>query len=94
MMTEELIKKLDNISKKFEEYDFMLKEDLYELIEENNEIGSRILNTKLKKIHFFSDLESNSVGFTLDDVQVEFFVEYGEDEKGKWYEATAEIRWF
>lgn len=94
MISEELKNRLNNISDKFQEYGFTLREDLVELVELNEDIAVKLENTKFKKIHFFHDEESNSVGFTLDDVQVEFFVEYGEDEEGKWYEATAEIRWF
>jgi len=94
MITEELSKRLESVSKKFEEFGFDLKGDLVELAETSEEISKRLLDTKFKKIHFFHEEDSNSVGFTLDDVQVEFFVEYGEDEEGKWYEATAEIRWF
>ena len=46
---------------------------------------------KFKKIEFFTVEDENCVGFTLEDVQVNFFIEFGEDEEGEWYEATAEI---
>ncbi|MGF6907514.1 hypothetical protein [Fusobacterium sp. PH5-44] len=94
MISEELKNKLNNISDKFQEYGFNLKEDLIELVELNENVAVKLEGTKFKKIHFFHEEESNSVGFTLEDIQVEFFVEYGEDEEGKWYEASAEIRLF
>ena len=51
-------------------------------------------NTKYKKIEFYEDKELHSVGMTLEDVQIEFFITEGEDEEGPWYEAEAEIIFF
>jgi hypothetical protein len=94
MISEKLEKIKNGISRKFEELGFFIKEDIEELIDTYPEIATRLENTKLKKINFFYDDDENSVGFTLDDVQVEFFLKTGEDEKGPWYEAEAEIRYF
>ncbi|MBR8700401.1 hypothetical protein IX317_000051 [Fusobacterium sp. DD29] len=94
MLSEKLRKKLHTISEEFEKRGFSIEEDLVELAETREDIAERIENTKFKKISFFQDEELNSVGFTLEDVQVEFIVTLGEDEQGPWYEATAEIRFF
>ena len=46
----------------------------------------------LKKIEYFADDEgSDYVGFTLEDDQIVFNIETGEDEEGPWYEASVEI---
>nr|WP_307775126.1 hypothetical protein [uncultured Cetobacterium sp.] len=90
-MTEELIKKLDRINDEFEKRDFFIKEDIYELFEERKDLREQLDAIKFKKIEFFNVEEENCVGFTLEDVQVNFFVEFGEDEEGPWYETTAEI---
>ena len=68
-----------------------MEEDMKELVEMRTDIGELILTTKLKKIEYFVEKESNGVGFYLGDFQITFFVEYGEDEEGPYYEATAEI---
>lgn len=94
MLSEKLRKKLHTISEEFKKRGFSIEEDLVELAETREDIAERIENTKFKKISFFQDEELNSVGFTLEDVQVEFIVTLGEDEQGPWYEATAEIRFF
>ncbi len=94
MLNEKLTKKLGTIAKEFEKRGYALEEDLIELCETRKDIAERIENTKFKKIEFFQDEELNSVGITLEDVQVEFFVTEGEDEEGPWYEATAEILHF
>lgn len=94
MLSEKLRKKIHTISEEFEKRGFSIEEDLVELAETREDIAERIENTKFKKISFFQDDELNSVGFTLEDVQVEFIVTLGEDEQGPWYEATAEIRFF
>lgn len=60
-------------------------------MEERNDVAKALSETKYKSIEFFDVPEENSVGFTLSDMQVNFFVEYGEDEEGKWYEASVEI---
>lgn len=93
-MTEELLKRIEKINSEFEKRDFFLKEDLIELFETREDLREKLENTKPKKIEFFSIEEENCVGFTLEDVQVNFFVEFGEDEEGPWYEATAEIVFF
>lgn len=93
-MNEKLIKRIKTISKEFSSRGFELEEDLMELAQLNPEIADRLENTKYKKISFFVARETNSIGITLEDVQIEFFVEEGEDEIGPWYEATAEIRYF
>ncbi|WP_410207509.1 hypothetical protein [Fusobacterium sp.] len=94
MLSEKLLKKLHTISEEFEKRGFSLEEDLIELAETREDIAERLENTKFKKITFFNDEESNSVGLTLEDVQIEFIVTTGEDEEGPWYEATAEIIFF
>ena len=94
MLNEKLIKKIGSISKEFKERGFDLEEDLIELAETHPDIAERLENTKFKKIFFFNDEERNSVGITLEDVQIEFVVTTGTDEIGPWYEATAEIRYF
>lgn len=93
-MTEKLQKNLEKISKEFERRGYFLEEDLYELVEEREDIAERIENIKFNKIEFFNIKEEDSIGFTLEDVQINFFVEFGEDEEGPWYEATAEIYFF
>ena len=94
MLSEKLLKKLHTIAEEFKKSGFLLEEDLIELAESRQDIAERIENTKFKKISFFYDEELNSVGFTLEDVQVEFIVTVGEDEEGPWYETTAEIIFF
>lgn len=93
-MTEEILKKIEKINIEFEKREFFLKEDLIELFEKREDLRERLDNIKSKKIEFFTVEDENCVGFTLDDVQVNFFVEFGEDQMGPWYEATAEIIFF
>ncbi|MDX8335606.1 MULTISPECIES: hypothetical protein [Cetobacterium] len=90
-MTEELMKKIDRINEEFEKREFFIKEDILELFEQREDLREKLDAIKFKKIEFFNVEEENCVGFTLDDVQVNFFIEFGEDEEGEWYEATAEI---
>ena len=90
-MTEELIKKIDRINEEFEKKDFFIREDIFELFEEREDLREKLDAIKFKKIEFFTVTDENCVGFTLEDVQVNFFIEFGEDEEGQWYEATAEI---
>ncbi|WP_297596300.1 hypothetical protein [uncultured Cetobacterium sp.] len=90
-MNEEILKKIDRINDEFEKRDFFIKEDLIELFEEREDLRTKLDEIKFKKIEFFNIVEEDCVGFTFDDVQVNFFVEFGEDEEGPWYEATAEI---
>ncbi|MGL4629102.1 hypothetical protein [Cetobacterium sp.] len=90
-MTEELMKKIDRVNEEFEKRDFFIKEDIIELFEQREDLAEKLDATKFKKIEFFTVAEENCVGFTLEDVQVNFFIEFGEDEEGEWYEATAEI---
>lgn len=94
MLSEKLIKKINTIAKEFEKRGYTLEEDLLELAETREDIAQRLENTKFKKIEFFQDEELNSVGLTLEDVQIEFFVTVGEDDEGPWYEAEAEIIFF
>lgn len=93
-MTEEILKKIDRINAEFEKRDFFLKEDLMELFTEREDLRAKLDDIKFKKIEFFNIEEENCIGFTLEDVQINFFVEFGEDEEGEWYEATAEIMFF
>lgn len=93
-MTEEILKKIDRINAEFEKRDFYIKEDLMELFTEREDLREKLDEIKFKKIEFFNIEEENCVGFTLEDVQINFFVEFGEDEEGEWYEATAEIMFF
>lgn len=93
-MEEKLINLLEKINYEFEKRGYFIEEDLKELVKRNQNISDRLMKTKFKKIEFFDIKEEKAVGFTLDDVQVNFFIEYGEDEKGKWYEATAEVVYF
>lgn len=90
-MNKELENKVKRILEEFKERGYNIKEDIIELIETNKKVETAILETKFKKIEFFNVPEENSVGFTLPNMQVNFFIEYGEDEEGKWYEASAEI---
>ena len=79
-------------SEKFKEMGYELKDEVFELAEIRADIAEKILNFKLKNIQYFSDDEGSSyVGFTLEDVQVVFHIEIGEDEEGPWYEASVEI---
>lgn len=71
-----------------------MEEDLLELAEMREDIAERLENTKFKKIEFYEDKELHSVGMTLEDVQIEFFITEGEDEEGPWYEVEAEIIFF
>ena len=94
MISEKLVKRIVTISKEFEKLGYNLEEDLLELAEMREDIAERLENTKFKKIEFYEDKELHSVGMTLEDVQIEFFITEGEDEEGPWYEAEAEIIFF
>lgn len=94
MLSEKLLKKIGSISKEFEKRGYTLKEDLVELVKTREDIAQKLENTKFKKIEFFQDEELHSIGLTLEDVQIEFFVTEGEDEQGPWYEAEVEIIFF
>jgi hypothetical protein len=91
----ELKEKLDRrvvaMADKMKELGFDLEEDMRELVELRPDVADLILNTKLKKIDYFVEKDDAGVGFYLGDFQITFFVEYGEDEDGPYYEATAEI---
>lgn len=93
-MEDKLINLLKRINNEFEKRGYFIEEDLKELVEGDKNVSNRLTNTKFKKIEFFDIEEEKSVGFTLEDVQVNFFIEYGEDKEGNWYEATAEIIYF
>lgn len=94
MLSEKLVKRIGTISKEFIKLGYNLEEDLLELAEMREDIAERLENTKYKKIEFYEDKELHSVGMTLEDVQIEFFITEGEDEEGPWYEAEAEIIFF
>jgi len=90
-MREKLDRRVVAIGEKLNELGFELEEDMKELVEMREDIAELILTTKLKKIEYFVEKEGNGVGFYLGDFQITFFLEYGEDEEGPYYEATAEI---
>lgn len=90
-MTEKLLKTVEKIIEEFNRRGYDIAEDVVELVENRADVAEKLEATKFKNIEFFNVDEENSVGFTLDDMQVNFFIEYGEDEEGKWYEASAEI---
>lgn len=90
-MDEKLKKTVEKIVEEFKKRGYDIEEDVKELVEERSDVAKALLGTKFKNIEFFDVKEENSVGFTLEDMQVNFFIEYGEDEEGKWYEASAEI---
>lgn len=92
MDLEKLKRRLNAISDKFKEMGYDLKDELFELTEIRPDIAEKILNYKMKKIAYFSDEEGEThVGFTLEDVQIVFNIEIGEDEEGPWYEVSVEI---
>ena len=93
MLSEKLTKRIGTIAR-IEKMGYTLEEDLLELAEMREDIAERLENTKFKKIEFYEDKELHSVGMTLEDVQIEFFITEGEDEEGPWYEAEAEIIFF
>ena len=82
---------MEKIIEEFKKRGYDIGEDVVELVDSRDDVAQKLEQTKFKNIEFFNVDEENSVGFTLDDMQVNFFVEYGEDEEGKWYEASAEI---
>lgn len=94
-MKEDMKEKLDRrilvIGEKLNELGFDLEEDMRELVDMRTDVAELILATKLKKIKYFLEKEGKGVGFYLGDLQITFFVEYGEDDEGPYYEATAEI---
>lgn len=90
-MDEKLLKTVEKIIEEFKKRGYDIGEDVIELVESREDVAKALSGTKFKNIEFFNIDEENSVGFTLDDIQVNFFIEYGEDEEGKWYEASAEI---
>jgi hypothetical protein len=90
-MREKLDRRVVAISEKMSELGFDLEEDMKELVEIREDIAELILTTKLKKMEYFVEKDGNGVGFYLGDFQITFFIEFGEDEEGPYYEATAEI---
>lgn len=74
MISEKLVKRIGTISREFEKLGYNLEEDLLELAEMREDIAERLENTKYKKIEFYEDKELHSVGMTLEDVQIEFFI--------------------
>ncbi|MGL6167535.1 MAG: hypothetical protein ACRC0Y_04525 [Fusobacteriaceae bacterium] len=93
MFSEKGLLQIGKLDRVFSDKGFFLKEDLVELFEEYPNILEKVENTKFNKIEIFNP-GSDSIGFTLDEIQVEFFVETGEDEEGPWYEAHAEVLYF
>lgn len=92
MDIEKLNRRLNVISEKFEEMGYSLRDEVFELADMRKDIAEKILDYKMKKIAYFSDDEGETyVGFTLEDVQIVFNIEVGEDEEGPWYEASVEI---
>lgn len=94
MLNEKVILQIEKLNRVFSDKGFHLKEDLVELFETTEALAEKIEKIKFNKIEIFTVPENGTIGFTLDDVQVEFFLETGEDEEGTWYEATAEITYF
>lgn len=90
-MDEKLQKTVERIIEEFKKRGYDIGEDVTELVESRSDVAKALSETKFKSIEFFDVKEENSVGFTLEDMQINFFVEYGEDEEGKWYEASVEI---
>ncbi len=88
---EKLNRRVIAINEELKKLGFDLEEDLQELVDLRCDIAQLILTTKLKKIQYFIEKNNEGVGFYLGDLQITFFVETGEDEKGPYYEATAEI---
>lgn len=93
-MKEEVLNKIAIINSEFEKRKFFIKEDIYELFEIRTDLQERLEKIKPKKIEYFIIEEENCIGFTLDDVQVNFFIEFSVDDEGEWYEATAEVIYF
>ncbi len=92
MDLEKLKRRLNAISDKFKEMGYDLQDEIFELVEIRPDIAEKILDFKMKKIAYFSDEEGETyVGLTLEDVQLVFNIEVGEDEEGPWYEASVEI---
>jgi hypothetical protein len=91
MDLEKLNRRVEVIGAKLQELSSVdLMDDLKELVEERTDIGEKILENKLKNIEY-TYVEEKYVGFLLDDVQVGFVFEYGEDEDGPYYDIIAEI---
>ncbi|MGL4533945.1 MAG: hypothetical protein ACRC0V_08570 [Fusobacteriaceae bacterium] len=93
MFSEKALLQIGKLDRVFSDKGFFLKEDLMELFEEYPNILEKVENIKFNKIEIFNP-GFDSIGFTLDEIQVEFFVETGEDEEGPWYEAHAEVLYF
>lgn len=85
---EKIVKKIDE---EFKKRGFEITEDLNELVETTESVAKALANTNFNNIEIFQVNEENAIGFTLDEMQVNFFIEYGEDEEGPWYEASVEI---
>ncbi len=91
MDLEKLNRRVEVIGAKLQELSSVdLMDDLKELVEDRTDIGEKILENKLKNIEY-TYVEEKYVGFLLDDVQVGFVFEYGEDEDGPYYDIIAEI---
>lgn len=94
MLTEKLEKKIKTINEEFIKLGFDLESDILDLCQEREDIAERLENTKFKKITFAKDEEENCYILNLEDCQIGFFVLFGEDEEGPWYEVEAEIIFF
>lgn len=85
---EKIVRKIDE---EFKKRGFEITEDLEELVETTESVAKALENTNFNNIEIFQVDEENAIGFTLAEMQINFFIEYGEDEEGPWYEASAEI---
>lgn len=94
MINDKTQHKINNIVNQFKKMGFLIEEDVMEFFQERADIVLKLEKIKYNKIEFFTDNDRNSVGFTLDDVQIEFQLIYGEDQEGPWYETIAEIIFF
>ncbi len=90
-MSKKLEKMIVKIDTNFKEMGYDILEDIRELVDTTESVRRALEETSPSKIDFFQVEEENSVGFTLDEMQVNFFIEEGEDEEGPWYEAYVEI---
>lgn len=91
MDLERLKSRLDFIGEKLNEFEYDLREDLDELIEQRPDIAELILDTKLKKIEYFHDEEQHFLGFLLANLHITFMLEFDKDEDGEFYD-VAECR--
>jgi len=86
MDQEKLAKRVEQLSKRFLELGYDIGEEIEELVSQKEEIATYLLENKVKKIKLFEDKETNEIGFSMDDKEVSFFLEYGEDEDGEYFD--------